>query len=151
MLDIGWQELIVIGIIALLVVGPKELPGLLRTVGRWVGKARGMAREFQRSWEDAAREADLEELNRIREVKRDFENIGRVDLQEQGKRAQAGLTSSAAGSKGPAASSATAPANPVTAPGETVPAASAPAQVAPKPAEPEGSQAPAAAKSGTHD
>ena len=40
MLDIGWQELLVIGVLALLVVGPKELPGLLRTVGQWAGRAR---------------------------------------------------------------------------------------------------------------
>lgn len=59
MLDIGFMELMVIGALALIVVGPKELPGLLRTVGQAVGKARGMAREFQRTMEDAAREADL--------------------------------------------------------------------------------------------
>lgn len=59
MLDIGFMELVVIGALALIVVGPKELPGLLRTVGHFVGKARGMAREFQRTMEEAAREADL--------------------------------------------------------------------------------------------
>ena len=60
MLDIGMLELFVIGALALIVVGPKELPGLLRTVGQFVAKARGMAREFQSSMEDAAREADLD-------------------------------------------------------------------------------------------
>ncbi|QIE54290.1 twin-arginine translocase subunit TatB [Pikeienuella piscinae] len=59
MLDIGFMELVVIGALALIVVGPKELPGLLRTVGQFVGKARAMARDFQRTMEDAAREADL--------------------------------------------------------------------------------------------
>ncbi|MGB0507411.1 MAG: Sec-independent protein translocase protein TatB [Pikeienuella sp.] len=59
MLDIGMMELFVIGALALIVVGPKDLPGLLRTVGQYVGKARGMAKEFQRTMEDAAREADL--------------------------------------------------------------------------------------------
>ncbi|MFV0473764.1 MAG: Sec-independent protein translocase protein TatB [Pikeienuella sp.] len=57
--DIGFMELVVIGALALIVVGPKELPGLLRTVGQFVGKARGMAREFQRTMEEAARESDL--------------------------------------------------------------------------------------------
>ena len=60
MLDIGMMELFVIGALALIVVGPKELPGLLRTVGQFVAKARGMAREFQSSMEEAAREADLD-------------------------------------------------------------------------------------------
>lgn len=60
MLDIGMLELFVIGALALIVVGPKELPGLLRTVGQFVAKARGMAREFQSSMEEAAREADLD-------------------------------------------------------------------------------------------
>lgn len=59
MLDIGFLEILVIGALALIVVGPKELPGLLRTVGQYAGKARSMAREFQRTMEDAAREADL--------------------------------------------------------------------------------------------
>ena len=60
MLDIGMLELFVIGALALIVVGPKELPGLLRTVGQFAAKARGMAREFQSSMEEAAREADLD-------------------------------------------------------------------------------------------
>lgn len=60
MLDLGMAELFVIGALALIVVGPKELPGLLRTLGQFTAKMRGMAREFQRSMEDAAKEADLD-------------------------------------------------------------------------------------------
>ena len=90
MLDIGWAELMVIGTLALIVVGPKELPRLLRTVGQFVGKARGIAREFQRSMEDAAREADLKDLT---DLKRDVEKIGRVNFQDQAKRASESLTS----------------------------------------------------------
>jgi len=71
MFDIGWMELMVIGVVALIVVGPKDLPGLFRTMGQFMGKARGMAREFQRSMEDAAKESGLNEassaLNSIRD------------------------------------------------------------------------------------
>lgn len=61
MLDIGWSELVLIAIVALIVVGPKELPGLFKTVGQFMGRARGMAREFQRSMEQAADESGLKE------------------------------------------------------------------------------------------
>ncbi len=61
MFDIGWLELMIIGIVALIVVGPKDLPGMFRTVGQFMGKARGMAREFQRTMEAAADESGLKE------------------------------------------------------------------------------------------
>ena len=83
MLDIGWTELMVIGVLALLVVGPKELPRLMRTVGQFVAKARGMARDFQRSMEDAAREADLSEFT---DLKRDVEKMGRMNYGDMAKR-----------------------------------------------------------------
>lgn len=88
MLDIGWSELLVIGAVALIVVGPKELPKLLRTVGQFVGKARSMAREFQRSMDEAAREGDLKELT---DLKRDFDKMGRVDFKDQAKRSSESL------------------------------------------------------------
>ncbi|HEY3030120.1 MAG TPA: Sec-independent protein translocase protein TatB, partial [Bradyrhizobium sp.] len=47
MFDIGWSELVVIAVVALIAIGPKELPGVLRLVGQWMGKARKMAAEFQ--------------------------------------------------------------------------------------------------------
>lgn len=62
MFDIGFAELMVIGIVSLIVVGPKDLPGMFRTVGRYVGKAKGMAREFQRSMEDAADATGLKDV-----------------------------------------------------------------------------------------
>ena len=62
MFDIGWGEFFLIGVVALIVVGPKELPGLFRTVGQWTGKARAMAREFQRSLEQAANESGMNEV-----------------------------------------------------------------------------------------
>ncbi len=72
MFDLGWLELMVIGVTALIVVGPKELPQLFRTVGRFFGKARAMAREFSQSMEDAANESGLKDatktLNSITEL-----------------------------------------------------------------------------------
>ncbi len=59
MFDLGWTELLVIGIVALIVVGPKDLPGMFRTVGRFVGKAKGMAREFSKAMNDAADDAGV--------------------------------------------------------------------------------------------
>ncbi len=64
MFDLGWTELLVIGIVALIVVGPKDLPVLFRNVGRWVGKARGMAREFSRAMNEAADEAGVKDLQK---------------------------------------------------------------------------------------
>ena len=65
MLDLGWTEILVIGVIALVVVGPKDLPRVLRYVGYWVGKARSMAREFQRAIDQYAKEADLEDVKKV--------------------------------------------------------------------------------------
>ncbi|MBT8152375.1 Sec-independent protein translocase protein TatB [Epibacterium ulvae] len=62
MFDLGWTELMVIGIVALIVVGPKDLPVLFRNVGRFVGKARGMAREFSRAMNDAADETGVKDV-----------------------------------------------------------------------------------------
>ena len=61
MFDLGWAELLVIGIVALIVVGPKDLPVLFRRVGQFVGKAKGMAREFSTAMNDAAEESGVRE------------------------------------------------------------------------------------------
>ncbi len=61
MFDIGWSEMAVIALLALLVIGPKELPNLMRNVARWVKKARSLTREFQSGIDDMVREADLED------------------------------------------------------------------------------------------
>ena len=62
MFGMGWSEMVVIGIVALIVVGPQELPGLFRTVGQYVGKAKGMAREFSRAMDQAADQAGVKEI-----------------------------------------------------------------------------------------
>ena len=64
MLDIGWSELMVIGIVALVVIGPKELPGVLRSVGAMISKLRRMAGEFQGTFQEALREAELSDLKK---------------------------------------------------------------------------------------
>ena len=64
MFDIGWSELLVIGIVALIVIGPKELPGALRTLGLWMGKVRRMASEFQGQFQEAMREAEIDQLKK---------------------------------------------------------------------------------------
>lgn len=62
MFDIGWSELLLIGIVALIVVGPKDLPVMFRTLGRFTAKARSMGREFQRAMDDAARESGARDV-----------------------------------------------------------------------------------------
>lgn len=64
MFDIGAVELLIIGIVALIVVGPKDLPKLFNRVGRFVGKARGMAREFSTAMNDAARESGVDDITK---------------------------------------------------------------------------------------
>ena len=64
MFDIGWSEFAVIAVVALIAIGPKELPGVLRMVGQWVGKARKMAGEFQGQFREAMREAEMADLKK---------------------------------------------------------------------------------------
>jgi sec-independent protein translocase protein TatB len=69
MFDIGWSELLVIAVVAIIVVGPKELPRLMRTFGHYVGKLRRMAADFQRQFEEAVRDSEIDE---VRKAMRDF-------------------------------------------------------------------------------
>ena len=76
MFDIGWSELGLIAVVALIVIGPKELPGVLRMVGQWMGKARKMAAEFQGQFNEAMREAEMADLKKtfddVRDAARDL-------------------------------------------------------------------------------
>jgi sec-independent protein translocase protein TatB len=64
MFDIGWSELLVIAVVAILVVGPKDLPKLMRGIGHYAGKLRRAAADFQRQFEDAMRESEIEEMRK---------------------------------------------------------------------------------------
>ena len=64
MFNLGWGELVVIGIVALIAIGPKELPTVLRTLGQWMGKIRRMANEFQGQFQEALREAEFADLKK---------------------------------------------------------------------------------------
>ena len=76
MFDIGWSEMAIIFLVALIVIGPRDLPRVARTMGQWVRKARKLAREFQNSLEDMAREAELDK------VKSEIERAGRTDVKK---------------------------------------------------------------------
>ena len=69
MFDLGWTEMAVVALIALIVIGPKDLPRVLRTAGKWAGKARAIAREFRVSLDDMVRNAELDD------VKKDVESV----------------------------------------------------------------------------
>src|SRR5947207_3454404 len=64
MFDISWGKLVIIGVVALIVIGPKELPAVLRTLGQWMSKIRRMASEFQGQFQEAMREAEMADLKK---------------------------------------------------------------------------------------
>jgi sec-independent protein translocase protein TatB len=72
MFDIGWTEMAVIALLALIVIGPKDLPRVLRTMGQWVRKARSLTREFQSGLDDMIRDAELDEAKKAVESGKNF-------------------------------------------------------------------------------
>jgi sec-independent protein translocase protein TatB len=62
MFDLSWTHILIVLVVALVVVGPKDLPRMMHTVGRWVGKARGMADQFRKSFDEMTKQAELDEL-----------------------------------------------------------------------------------------
>ena len=105
MFDIGWTEMVVVVVLAIIVIGPKDLPKLIRTIGQWTGRARALAREFQSSIDDIAKEAELDEIKKGIEtatkfdIKKEIENsidptggglVGGVDPSEPAKSSDGG-------------------------------------------------------------
>ena len=80
-LDIGWSEFMVIGVVALIVIGPKDLPAALRVAGYWVRKARTLSREFQSSVEQMVREAELDEM------RQELNKATQIDLDKEFRQA----------------------------------------------------------------
>ncbi|MBM3564639.1 MAG: twin-arginine translocase subunit TatB [Alphaproteobacteria bacterium] len=78
MFDIGWQELVVIGVVALIVIGPKDMPVAIRAVTRWAAKARALAREFQQGLDEVVREAELQEVKKNIEQVKTFDVTGEI-------------------------------------------------------------------------
>lgn len=72
MFDLAWSEILVIAVVALVVIGPKELPLLLRNVGQWIRKARSLASEFQSGIDQMARDAEIAELRKQVEQAKDY-------------------------------------------------------------------------------
>lgn len=77
MFDFAWSELALIAVVALVVIGPKDLPRVLRTVGQWVQRARAIAREFQGSLDQMVREAELDDM------KRQFDKATSFDVERE--------------------------------------------------------------------
>ena len=86
MFDLGWLEILIIAVTALIVVGPKDLPNLFKKVGVFVGKAKAMGREFQRGMEDAADQSGLNEasaaINKMNSLKETPTNLKRKVVNE---------------------------------------------------------------------
>lgn len=153
MFDIGWSELVVIAVVALIAIGPKELPGVLRMVGQWMGKARRMAFDFQGQLNEAMREAEMADLkkqfddvtsaardlsptNLLTSMTKDVDDAMKVDLPEPPPLSATSPSSNSSASSSVASSPAPALPEPsvepaAVAPGE--PAASAPSSTSSEP------------------
>jgi sec-independent protein translocase protein TatB len=98
MFDISWTEFLLIGVVALIVIGPKELPAVMRSLGQWTRKIRSLAADFQNQFHEAMREAEMADLKKqvddmasdikqydpLKDVRADVETIGK-DLDESVK------------------------------------------------------------------
>lgn len=135
MFDFSWSELALIGVVALVVIGPKDLPRVMRTVGLWVGKARAIAREFQSSLDQMIRESELEEM------RKSVERASNVNLAREIERAVDPAGELQRGLEPPSSPP----------PMPTTPESPPPAIAAPSEPTPDAPAPPAPAKSGTHD
>ncbi len=73
MFDIGWTEMAMVAVVALLIIGPRDLPKTLHTIGRWVGRARAVMNDFQRGLDDMVRETELDEMRKQLESAADLD------------------------------------------------------------------------------
>ncbi len=102
MFDISWTEFLLIGIVALIVIGPKELPGVMRALGQWTRKIRSMANDFQNQFHEAMREAEMADLKKqVDDMTQDFSHFDplkdvRADVESMGKDFEKSLDSAAA-------------------------------------------------------
>jgi sec-independent protein translocase protein TatB len=80
LLDFGWSEILLIGIVALVVIGPKDLPKAMRVAGYWIRKARALSQEFHSSVEEVIREAELDEM------RQQFKKATEIDLDKEFER-----------------------------------------------------------------
>jgi sec-independent protein translocase protein TatB len=101
MFDISWTEFLLIGVVALIVIGPKELPTVMRTLGQYTRKIRGMAADFQNQFQEAMREAEMADLKKqVDDMASDIKNYDplkdvRTDLESIGKDFEKSLDTSA--------------------------------------------------------
>lgn len=118
MFDIGWSELLVLGVIALIFVGPKELPGLLRTIGRYAGVLKQQASEFRAHFDQALKEAELDQLkNDIKGFRNEMEGAARDAMRAAEKQAEsAGRAVKDTKNTKNAASTSSAPGTPISEP-----------------------------------
>lgn len=93
MFGLGWSELLVVGIVALIVIGPKDLPGVFRTMGQFTGKARMMAREFSRAMEQAADESGIKDVSKTLNAAANPKKFGVDKLKEAAGTTKAPATS----------------------------------------------------------
>jgi sec-independent protein translocase protein TatB len=162
MFDIAWTEMLVIAVVMIVVVGPKELPGMLRTIGKTTAKLRTMAGEFRKQFDEALKEAELDDLKKLADDARKLNPAADIrkafnPLESAGKDVRAGLEAAFNPPRAeppkpkPAEPQATAVAAPEVKPAAmpaATPAAAAPVKPAAKPAKPTASKPakPAASK-----
>ena len=142
MFEIGWSELLLIGIVALIAIGPKELPTVLRTLGQWMSKLRRMASEFQSQFQEAMREAEMADLKKqVDEMTSQAQSYASFDPVSEVKRelesTQQQIESAMVDKAGAATASSPVAAEPSTSPaGAALPAAPATDAAAPPSAAP---------------
>ena len=116
MFDISWTEFLLIGVVALIFIGPKELPGVLRTLGQWTRRIRSMAADFQGQFQEAMREAEMADLKKqVDDIAHDIKSYDplkdvRSDVEAAGKDIQSSLEKPAESAAGTATAQSETPA-----------------------------------------